>query len=125
MNNDQIIKRMYDWYLQDDVPSYCVNALLFYPSTFTPSSEQIAYVMERLNVPSNLRDVLKNDKKSLIFAIMKHFQISRTKAWEMCELFLSDYFSEKPQFMPKKLQESKRLWKEDVLKFWKDFDGSL
>lgn len=124
LSNDEIIKEMHKWHLDDDNPLDNSLALIFCPPTFAPSREQINYVLERCSVPSNLRDVLKQKKTELIFAAMRHFNLnSRTRAWEYVQLFLNDYFAVDSQFLPKELHKSKKEWKKDSIEFWKGFEG--
>lgn len=122
-SSDEIIKSMYEWYLNDEAAPSLWQCLIFNPPTFDPSKEQVDYVIQCTNAPTNLREVLKNKQTAFIFATMRHFNLSyRTRAWEYVQLFLNDYFAENSMFLPQELHKSKIEWKKDSIKFWKGFE---
>ena len=111
--------------LDDKTPDFGIKyALLFPIPTWTPTKEQTEYLIKNLqNIPSNLREKMEELRTKAIFAIAREFEVSRTKAWEFWELFISDYMSDNPLWKKKGLitNESYEAYKAKNKEFWKDF----
>jgi hypothetical protein len=92
-----------------------VYALMFYPITFTPNREQIKYLLDRVDVPSNIKELLKALKTKMTYSLMTEFEISHLNAAQWWILWWLNY-----QKNPKP-SDGYEKWKVWIRELWANF----